>query len=170
MAIAWFICEYKIKQPEGEPRPTRYCAMDDFTATIRSDGGDWAESEVLGGYAVVKVRASASTLTTIAGTARFQRIPNWVNLSDTLESLTTAQRTAILNKILAMGYTQAEIDAVIGANLAGWRTKTLGQVLRFIASKRLKPRWDATNQQIVLDGILQACRAIDDVDTAVSNT
>ena len=127
------------------------------------------EREVLGGYAVVKVRAAAATLTTIAGTAEFQRIPAaFTTLNTTLGSLTTAQRTAILNRILAMGYTTAEIQTVLGSNLAGWRTKTLGQLLRFIASRRRKPRYDAIADAIVLDGIVEACASVDDVDAMIT--
>lgn len=164
MAYAWFICGYKLKP--NRPH-MRYCAMDDFTAQIQADGGSWAESEVLGGYAVVKVRANAGTLTTIAGAAGFQRIPtHWV-LTDTWSDLTSAQRTAIQNKALALGYTQAEIDAVMGNTLALWRQKTLGQLLRFIAQRRLLARWDDVQGQIVLDGEAVACEPIANVDIKV---
>ncbi len=164
MAIAWFICGYKVDM-SGKPR--RYCAMDDFTAQIYPENGAWSESEVLGGYAVVKVRASDATLTTIAGTTGFQRIPTFIGLTDVMTSLTTAQRTAIEDKVLAMGYTQAEIDAVMGGTLGLWRQKDLGILLRFIAQRRLVPRWDDIQQQIVLDGAAVACRPIADVDVAV---
>lgn len=164
MAYAWFICGYKT-------RPNRlfirYCAMDDFTPQIRTDGGDWAESEVLGGYALVKVRANETTLTTIGGTTGFYRIQNHWILTDTLADLTVAQRTAINNRLLDMGYTQAEIDAVMGANLAAWRTKTLLQLLNFAAQRRLQPRWDANLQQIVLDGDLVTPKLITVVDSEV---
>ena len=56
MAIAWFICGYKLRRAN-----MRYCAMDDFTALINTDAGTWSESEVLGGSALVKVRANAAT-------------------------------------------------------------------------------------------------------------
>ena len=46
MPIAWFICPYK--QRPAPKRNFRYCAMDDLTAVIRADGGDWSETEVLG--------------------------------------------------------------------------------------------------------------------------
>ncbi len=165
MAYAWFICGYKTRPY----RPNmRYCAMDDFTAQINADGGAWSESEVLGGYALVKVRAGATTLTTIGGTAGFHRIQNHWILSDLLSDLTTAQRTAINSRLLAMGYTQAEIDAVMGSNLAAWRTKTLLQLLNFAAQRRLKPRWDAVLQQIVLDGENVTPKYITVVDSEVS--
>lgn len=168
MTIAWFICQYKVKAGKSGLLDTRYCAMDDFTPLIiTQDGGNWSESEVLGAYAVVKVNASDATLATINGTANFTRIPNHIQLSDTLGDLTTNQRNTLLALLQDMGYTLAEISGALGDNLAGWRNHTLGQVLRFAASRRLKPRWDDVQQQIVLDGILQACRPIDDVDAAV---
>jgi hypothetical protein len=167
MPTAWFLTDYVRKDRGG--RPGRVCRMNQFTPQIEADGGDWREVEVLGGYAIVKVRAAAATLTTIAGTAEFQRIPAaFTTLNTTLGSLTAAQRTAILNRILAMGYTTEEITAVIGGNLAGWRTKTLGQLLRFIASRRRKPRYDAIADAIVMDGIVQACTSVDDVDALIT--
>lgn len=167
MALSWFICQYKLKAGPGGLLNTRYCAMDDFTPQIVADGGAWSETEVLGGYAVVKVRAAASTLTTIGNATGYTRIPNHVNLNDTLGDLTATQRTRLVNLIDAMGYTPAELAAALGVNLAAWRTKTLRQVLIFIAQRRLKPRWDEIQGQIVLDGILQACRPIAEVDTEV---
>lgn len=164
MALAWFVCGYTI----NPNRPMyRNCAMDGFSAAIQADGGDWSESEVLGGYAVVKVRASDQTLSTIAGTAGFQRIPNHFNLSDTLGDLTNPQKTAIYNRLLAMGYTDAEIQAAIARANQNWSTITLGQVLRFAASRRLLARWDDIQSQIVLDGAAVACRPVADVDGAV---
>jgi uncharacterized membrane protein (UPF0136 family) len=166
MATAWFVCEYKIRP---DVRPIRYCAMDDFTSTIEADGGAWSESEVLGGYAVVKVRAAAATLTSIGGTVGYYRIPSFTHLTDVLTGLTAGQRTAIQNRILAMGYTQAEIDAAMGNTLALWRQKVLSTLLRFIAQRRLSPRWDSIQQQFVLDGALRDCKPIDAVNTEVAD-
>jgi hypothetical protein len=161
MAIAWFVCAYKTKPN----RPNmRYCAMNDYTTKIIADGGTWAESEVLGGYAVVKVRAAAATLTTIANATGFTRIPLATTLTDALSSLSTAQRNALRQKVLDMGYTDAEITAALGSNLG---QKTLGDVLRFVASRRLLARWDAATQQIVLDGSYIACRPISEIDAEV---
>ena len=162
VSVTWFFIPYKNNLTDYSP--SRYCAMDDFTSLIRADDGDWVESECLGNVAVVKVRASDATLATIATTADFQRIPSHVDLSDTLGDLTPAQRTAIRNKLQAMGYTTSEINAALPAN---WASVTLGQVLRFAATRRLKPRWDGVN--IVLDGIVQACRDIADVNRRCFN-
>jgi hypothetical protein len=137
--------------------------MDEFTPQIYSQGGQWAETEVLGNYAIVKVRASDATLTTIAATEGFQRLPLTL-LTESLSSLTGAQRTSIRNRLIAMGYTDTEINTALGANIG---QRTLGQVLRFAASRRLKPRYDAMQDLIVLDGPVQTCRLIEDVDNEV---
>lgn len=161
MALAWFICTYKRRV--GASRPTRYCAMDDFTDTIRADGGDWAESEVLGNRAIVKVRASEATLTTIAGAVGFVRLPA-DRLADLLVSLNRAQLAALRAQLNDMGYDDTKIDASLGVNLS---IRTLGDVLRFAASRRLKPRYDAGQDLIVLDGPVQTCKSIDIVDQEV---
>jgi len=161
MAIAWFICSYK--RDPGAHRPTRYCAMDDFTTTITEEGGTWSETEVLGGYALVKVRAEQTTLDTIAGTAGFFRIPI-AKLDTQLSSLTTAQRNAIKARLEAMGYGVDELTSTLGNNLG---QKTLGDVLRFAASRRLKPRYDKISDVIVCDGAVQTCRAVSSVDADV---
>lgn len=163
MALGWFIAPYKRRNP-GEVPPVRYNAMDDFTTQIIADGGTWSEIEILGDAAIVKVRASPTTLTTIAQAANFSRIPNHVALNDTLGDLTVNQRQAIINKALSLGYTQAEIDAVLPAN---WSNVTLRQVLNFFRKRRLKPRYDADTDSIILDGAIQPVRPLDDVDQAV---
>jgi hypothetical protein len=163
MPYGWFVCQYKIFETKPGMANGRYCAMDDFTAQITADGGTWSESEVLGSYAIVKVRASAATLTTINGTTGFIRIPNHVNLSDTLGDLTPAKKTAILNKLQDMGYTLAEIQAVLPDD---WTSVTLRQVLHFAAQRRIRPRWDGS--QIVFDGPVDACRPIEEVDNEVT--
>lgn len=160
MAIGWFIAPYKRRSDPD--RVFRYCAMDDFTTQILADGGAWAETEVLGNCAVVKVNASTATLSTIAGTQGFQRIP-LQRLDDPLSSLTNAQRNAIRNRILAMGYTSAEINASL-PNLAN---VTLRQVLHFVTTRRLKPRYDPGTDAIVLDGAEQPVRQVESVDAEV---
>lgn len=138
--------------------------MDDFTATIRADGGVWDETEILGDAALVKVRAAAATLTTINGAANFVRIPNHTDLNDTLGDLTAQQRTAILNKLLSLGYTQAEIDAALPAN---WAAVTLRQVLKFAATRRLRPRYNQPTDAIVCDGPVQPVKDIEIVASKV---
>lgn len=148
MALAWFIAPYARRNPGLVPAE-RYCQINDFAAQIVADGGTWDETEILGNVALVKVRASATTLTAINNTAGFLRVPNHVELSDTLGDLTAGQRTAILNEALALGYSQAEINAALPAN---WQSVTLGQVLAFFAQRRLRARYDTPSDSIICDG------------------
>lgn len=168
MAIAWFLAPYK--QMVGQIHPTRYCLVLDYNDLIVADGGTWSETEVLGNQALVKVRASASTLATIAADAAIVRIPNHFQLSDTLGDLTAGQRTAIENKLQAMGYTLTELRAVMPAG--GWGAVTLGQVLKFAATRRLRwngPPWfDIGGAPINLNGASDPVRPVDDVDGVVS--
>lgn len=167
MAVGWFLAPYK-RRDLDPGIPMRYCAVDDFNAQIRTDGGTWSESEALGNLAVVKVNASDATLALIAGTAGFLSIPRrWARLVDSLTSMTNGERNLIQNRLLSMGYTQAEINAAMGASLALWRTKTLQDLLALACSRRLKPRYDTATDQIILDGPVQPTRPLKDVDEAV---
>ena len=161
MAVGWFIAPYA-RVLENRPHPSRYCVMDDYTAQIRTDGGAWAETEVLGDRAIVKVRASDATLTTIAADVRIRRIP--LNaLDNPLSSLTVNQRTAIRNELLDAGYTVAEVNARF-PNLAN---NTLREALTFLATRRRKPRYDSGTDAIILDGAVQSCRSVESVDASV---
>lgn len=148
MAVGWFMAPYKRRDVGGNPG--RYVSVDDFTDQVLADGGYWAESEILGNYALVKVRASAATLSAIAAAPGVQRIPGSLQLSDTLASLTTNQKTAIRNFVTGtLGYTLAEVQARFPNDLG---TYTLGDLLRFVTQRRLTPRYDAATDTIVLDG------------------
>jgi len=138
--------------------------MDDHTPLIRADGGDWAETEVLGQRAVVKVRASAGTLRAIAQTPGFLRVPI-ARLDDTLASLTAGQRAALLNAVLDMGYTTQEFQARFPDGLGG---VTLGEVLRFVASRRRQVRYDQAGDVIVDDGPVEVPTPVDTVDGLVT--
>lgn len=157
MAIAWFICPY-VRRVDPS-RAIRYPAMDDFTAAVVADGGAWAETEVLGNAALCKVRASAATLATIGAAVSFTTIPLHTVLTDTLGDLTAGQRTAIANKLQALGYPLAEIRTVMPSG--GWGAITLGQVLRFIARRRLTPRYDRGADTITLDGVQVTPKSVD---------
>ncbi len=179
MAIGWFLVPYKRITPYTGPGfAGRYCAMLDFSADIKADGGAWRETEVLdtstppnggtAGMALVKVRASAATLTTIGAADGNMRILAKVALTDTLSDLTSTQRNAILNRLQALGYTLAEISDALGGNLANWRTRTFGQLLRFVARRRLKPRYDSGTDAVICDGVEVAPLPVDTVDAEVS--
>jgi hypothetical protein len=96
------------------------------------------------------------------------RVLNRWTLTDVLTNLTTAQRNAIQNKLLSMGYTQAEINAAMGTNLAAWRTHTLADLLHLVATRRLKPRYDRANDLIVLDGDVVTPTAVELVAARVA--
>lgn len=160
MATAWFLCQYK-RRPG--PRPTRYCAMDDYTAQIEADGGRWAEAEVLGNWAICKVAARAATLDTIAAAPGFRRLTK-AALGLSLADLTAGQKATLLSWVTDMGYTVAEIRAALGNDLGA---HTLGDVLRFVAKRRLKARYDQATDTIILDGPEQACKSPDAVDAEV---
>lgn len=150
MAIGWFVVPMLIKDSRIPPYfKMRYCAMDNHTATIYADDGNWRESEVLGNHALVRVRASAATLINLNSVSGFLRILSKVDLSETLGDLTAAQRTAVLNKLQALGYTLAEIQVALGGTLAGWRSRTFGDLLRFIAKRRKKPQSIDANGDVV---------------------
>jgi hypothetical protein len=160
MPTGWFLVPYR-RRPGG--RVVRYCAMDDHTPAIRVAGGEWAETEVLGQHAVVKVSGTTEILGELAAAPDVQRIPV-ARLDDPLSSLTNAQRTAIRNRVLALGYTAEELDAALPGNLGNF---TLRQLLLFICRRRRKVRYDAVTDTVVDDGPEQPVRPLDDVDSAV---
>jgi len=161
MSVGWFIAPFARRL--ASTRPERYCVMDDFTTIILADDGDWHETEVLGNRAVVKVRASAATLTLIAAAPGIKRLPKDA-LGEPLSDLTNTQKTALQGELLDMGYSLSELRAALGNDLG---SKTLGDVVRFAARRRLKPRYDSATDTIILDGPVQPCRSIDDVDLSV---
>lgn len=161
MATGWFLVPYDYKNEAGFVY--RAPGMDRFTSLIRADGGSWSEAECLGDEAVTKVSAFPATLNLIANEPEFIRIP--MNLLDnTLAELTPQQRTAIRNKLEALGYPTQEIIDRLGNNLAN---VTLRQILRFILTRRKKPRWDGPSQSIILDGPNQTCKTIEQLDGEV---
>ena len=159
LTIAWYICPYKRKV---SARPTRYCAMDDFTWQIcYVDLGGWAETEILGNQAIVKVKAETTTLATLDTT--FTRLPTKL-LTDSLSDLTTAVKNQIKTQILAAGYTAQEIQTALGADIG---LKTFADLLRFLATRRLTPRYDQPSDTIVCDGEVCSCKSPDLVDGAI---
>lgn len=167
MALAWFICPYKRSNPGAVP-PERYCSMDDFTAQVRADGGTWDETEILGDKALVKVRASDVTLAAIGGTAGVFTIPTrFFRLEDSFADLTNGERNQISSAILGLGYTQAELNAAMGTTIGQWRTRTLGDLLRMAATRRLRPRYDQPTDTIICDGQQDPVKPVGLVDGAV---
>jgi hypothetical protein len=137
--------------------------MDEYTSEILTEGGNWGNVEVLGGYNIVKVKASDTTLTKLGGL--FLRVPV-ASLDNKLSSLTAAQKTRVRDVINAMGYSDADIQAVLG-NFSNIGQKTLAQLLNFIASKRQIGRYSSLTDSIVYDGAIVTPIPVDDIDTAI---
>lgn len=161
MPIGWYIAQYKRRDLDAQIG--RYCSVDDYTALVVADGGKWSEAECLGNHAVVKVRASAATLTTIAADPVIMRIPLTL-LNDPASTLTLAQRNAIQAKLNALGYTNQELTN----GFPGWPVGyTLGDILRFALQRRLRPRYDSATDSIVLDGPTDPTLPVQTLDAAV---
>jgi len=158
----WYIAPYKIRETIFSPvgGPVRYCAMDDYTQQIiYADGGKWSEIEILGDRAIVKVLAEEVTL--IILNSVFKRIPK-DRLDDSLSDLSTAIKTTLKNEILDQGYTIQEIKNSLGNDLGA---KTLRDVLKFMASKKLHPRLQ--DGDIVFDGDFVSCNDVEVIDGKV---
>jgi len=163
MAIGWYIVPYKIRDFRVMGIRPRYPEMDDYTTQINAADGAWAEVEVLGNRAIVKLRAPSNILS-IADTV-FKRLPKDL-LDGTLSDLPTAAKTALKNEILDQGYTLKEIKDRFGNDLGDY---TLRQVLKFMATRRKTPRYDSNTDEIILDGPDVACENIDNLDNRITD-
>jgi hypothetical protein len=160
MPFGWYIIPYK-RHPIL-PR-TRYPAIDDYTDVVVAAGGTWAETEILGNRCLVKVRAPAALLDSLASVPEYKRLPK-DRLDDSLVDLSSQIKRALRDELRDQGYTVAEIHARFGDDLGQY---TLRDLLRFMATRRLRPRWNAETDEIILDGPSQGCRPIASVDAEV---
>lgn len=160
MPIGFFVAPYKRAVITVQSPRRRYCVMADAQSVIAADDGDWSETEYLGNRALVKVRASAATLSDIASAPNIRRLPK-DTLDTNLSDLTGPQKTALRGELEDAGYSLAEIQARFGNDLGAF---TLRDVVRFATQRRLKPRYDIPTDTIFVDGPIQACRDIVDVD------
>lgn len=164
MAIGFYIVPMKRATGGWVTVATRYCAMDDYTQQIiYTYDGAWTESEILGNRAIVKVRAPAQLLEFLDTVPGFRRLPR-NRLNDSLADLPTGVKSALRDELLDMGYTMDEVHDRFGSDLG---QHTLGDVLRFMATRRLKPRYNPADDTIYVDGEVQACRSIESVDEEV---
>ena len=131
--------------------------MDDFTAQIHGVGGRWTETEILGDRAIVKVRAPAAALDAIANTVGFRRLPK-DRLNDSLADLPQNIKTKLRDEVLDAGYTIEQFNARFPGGLG---SVTLRDLLRFMATRRLKPRYDVATARVILDGPVQPVRPVD---------
>jgi len=169
MSVAWFIAPYTIwvnPDPNGFPKWTRRPKFLELSSQIFGDGGAWAGSEALGNVIIAKIRASDQTLNAIAALTGVIRLPKNM-LSHSLSDLTSQQKSTIVNKLRNMGYPLQEIRDNIGSDIG---EKTLGDVLRFAARRRLTPRLDTTSGELVVDGDTRPTKSIDATDDEVANS
>lgn len=146
MDLGWFITTY-LENVNAKPNPKRWCAMNNYTVQILASGGKWEEVEVGANFAIVKVKTTTAILNTIAQDVLFTKIPGKL-LTDSLATLTQAQKTTITNLLNQMGYTAQEVQTGLGNNIAN---KTIGDVLNFCATRRIPPRFDPIAKKIVFD-------------------
>lgn len=159
--IAWFLVPYKRQDRHGTP--WRNPAIMDYGLMIHEDGGKWCATEILGDRAIVKVRATPATITILDAAPGFVRLPKDA-LTAPLSDLTTNQLLTLRDLVESLGYTRAEWQAKLGTDLS---LVTLGDVLRFLATRRKKPRYDELTDTIVLDGEDQPCTPIEHLEGAV---
>lgn len=156
--VSWWVAPYVRADEFG--RHIRVCKIEQYAAQMRADGGGYREAEILGNYCLAKVRAGASTVTAMAADVDLQRLPK-DRMDDPLSSLTNQQKTRLRNFVLSLGYTTQEVQARFPNDLG---TYTLRDVLRFMATRRLKPRYDKATDTVILDGPVQPVKSPDQLE------
>ena len=164
MPVAWFLCPYiRIIRPNHPAKYMRGPAINRYIQAVQEAGGKLAWNEVLGNHAVVKVRAPLTILQQISADPDITRMPKDV-LDTPLSDLTNAQKIAIRNKIVSLGYNIQEIRDRLGDDIG---TRTLRDVLRFTSSRWKPPRYDEATDSLIFDGPDQECRSVEDIDARV---
>lgn len=168
MPTAWFFAP-GVRQDQGPGRPGRTnLVASAYGDLLASDNGAWSAVEAYGNYFAVKVRCdSSTTLTMIAQDPSILRVP-LSRLDDPTSSLTAAQRTAVLNLLSAMGFTNAEVNARFPGGWDG--AYVIRDIVKFAVHRRLTPRYDSASDQIILDGaeVFQDGTAVDYADAYLS--
>lgn len=124
--------------------------------------GQWDCIEILGNRTIVKINTTASNLLLL--NAAYKRIPK-DRLDDTLSSLSNAAKTALRDEILDMGYTLQEINNRFPDGIGNY---TLRDALRFMATRRIEPNYDANTDSIVFTGDIVVCGDIDLLDRRIT--
>lgn len=120
MPSAWFICPYDTYKSRITGTAGRRCAMHRYLHALPDgEGSDWDEAETLSGHALVWVSTTAAKMALIEADADFLEIPT--------PSVTVAKdRGLITDKMIALGYTQGELDATGWASSAVFDLLTVG--------------------------------------------
>lgn len=161
MPTGWFAAPF-VTHPTRQR--ARRSLFHEYEATVQADKGQWAETEILGNYALVKVQGSQGLLTFLRADSRLVALPT-LTLDDTLNTLPRVRFQALLEWLYGLGYTTRETQKAIGTDPA---RITFQHFLRFCTTRRLAPRWDETQQRIVLDGDPQPCRSITDLNKTIT--
>ena len=161
MGIAWYIVPYTIVPKTIAIPLHRRVDLVKYHSQFMSRGVKWREVEVLGNRAIVKVKAPDAVLSAL--NAEYKRLPK-DRLDDSLSDLPVSIKAALKNEILDMGYTIEEVRDRFGDYLSQY---TLRSVLKFMAKRRLKPRYDKAANTIYVDGIVQECKNIETVDSEI---
>ena len=134
MPVAWFICPMEaLKHPTWQ-RVYRRCAMCRHIPSLPDgEGSDWDEAEILGSHTIVWVDTSVAKMALIAADPDFLEVP-------TPNVTVPKDQGLITDKMIALGYTQGEIDAT------GWVSNDLFDLLTVAMNRyRAKP---GTNDEV----------------------
>jgi hypothetical protein len=77
------------------------------------------------------------------------------------------QQGVLIGKAISLGYSIQELQTHFPNDLG---TYTLRDMLNFILTRRLDPRWDPVTQTIILDGTTRSCKSADQLDREVPDT
>ena len=157
MPVRYYIQEYRVTRTPvdgGREEIVRDLPIADFTEQIYAAGGAWSEIEFIGNRALVKVRAPDAVLTGLDAQGWFE-LPRRA-LSTPLSQLTVSQRNVIRAQVTAAGYTLQEFQTA----LPDFTVNTVADLLRFLCSRRHKPRWNAANARLDFDPIEQPTKSL----------
>ncbi len=133
MASAWFICPYDVFKSPVTKTAGRRCAMHRYLHVLPDgEGSDWDEAETLDGHALVWVDTTAAKMALISADPDFLEVP-------TPDVTVAKDRGLITDKMIALGYTQGEIDAT------GWVSNALFDLLT-VAMNRYRVRAGTDDQ------------------------
>lgn len=144
----WWLCRYVKSVGEFNKPFVRVSAFELYYHDLVRDGAKWRYEEIAGNRALVRAEMSDALAQTIAMDVNCLPLP-LNRLDQTLGELSPQARSTLQDLAVEMGYSLTEIRNRLGNNLAN---VTLGQLLRFLASRRIKPRYNADKTDVVFDG------------------
>lgn len=166
MATYWWICRY-VKAMGEFGRPfVRVSAFESYHDDLTKEGAKWRYEEIAGNRCLVRAEMSDALAQTIALDVNCLPLP-LKRLDQTLGELSPQARSTLQDLAVEMGYSLTEIRNRLGNNVA---TVTLGQLLRFLASRRIKPRYSDDKTDVVFDGPVIPLRQtlVDELEQRVS--